>query len=147
MLFLILPLTVSHLHLFVWSGLLHFDSPEAIKIRHKCQEVSVQHRHHRSSAGEMIPTSSTLVTEQLWSFLKNVDSLGVPLLSFKKGVWLMGSEQPPIGTCHHIGWTQDSCSVYSDHTALSTAWYQAWQQIDKDPSGAQSMNFKKSLRR
>lgn len=53
-------------------------------MRYRCEDVSVQQRHSRSSAGDMIPTISALVREQPWRFLEDVGSLGTPFLSFQK---------------------------------------------------------------
>lgn len=59
-------------------------------MRERCEEVSVQQRHPRGNAGDMIPTIRALVTEQPWSFLEDVGSLGTPFLFFQGGVVVVG---------------------------------------------------------
>lgn len=53
-------------------------------MRYRREDISVQQRHPRSNAGDTIPTICALVTEQPWSFLEDVGSLGTPFLSFQE---------------------------------------------------------------
>lgn len=66
-----------------------FDSPRAVKMSYRCEEVSDQQRHPRSNAGDTIPTISALVTESPGAFSRMLAPWVPPFCLSKKGLLLL----------------------------------------------------------